>query len=163
MVTAVLVTALLLWSALVPGNRPIGISSLTFAAVQAGASVPIDREDQDKLTQLMRASAKGDLRMVNALLEKGANPNVQSSAENVTALMFASYFGYTDVVKALVAKGAKVDLKDSIGAGPIDWAAVGGHNEIVKMFADQRVPLNPFLAIGNMPLWLMDQAAEKRK
>jgi ankyrin repeat protein len=158
MLTAAVVAALLSWSWAVPGSRPVAIG--TAEARQNTPRGPIDQEDQDKLTPLMRASARGDLQAVKSLLEKGADPDVQSSAQNVTALMFASYFGHIDVVRALVAKGAKVDLKDSIGAAPIDWAAVGGHDEIVKVFEDRRVPLNPFLNMGNMPFWLMDLAAK---
>jgi ankyrin repeat protein len=161
MLTAAVVTALLSGFAAAPEGC-LHVSS----PVQTGQTAPrapIDQEDQDKLTPLMRASARGDLQAVKALLGKGANPDVQSSVQNVTALMFASYFGHAEVVHALIAKGARVDLKDSIGAAPIDWAAVGGHDEIVKVFEDRRVPLNPFLNMGNMPFWLMDLAAGKRQ
>jgi ankyrin repeat protein len=158
MVTAAGVTALLVLPLAPSESRALEI--WTFETVQTTPRGPLDYEDQDKLTPLMRASDRGNLQAVKALLGKGANPDVQSSAQNVTALMFASYFGHTEVVRALVAKGAKVDLKDSIGAAPIDWAAVGGHDEIVKIFAERRVPLNPFLNMGSMPLWLMDLAAK---
>src|SRR5262245_55537434 len=79
----------------------IGIALLalvtTIGAVQPASA--INREDADKLTVLMRASAKGDLKAVNALLTKGADPNAQSSQQGITALMCASYFGHLDVVK----------------------------------------------------------------
>ncbi|MCI0337981.1 MAG: ankyrin repeat domain-containing protein [Acidobacteria bacterium] len=89
----------------------------------------LDREDQDKLTQLMRAAARGQFETVKGLLAKGANPNIKSSEQWLTALMFASYFGNLEIVKALLEKGAKVDAKDEGGNGPIDWAAVGGNKE----------------------------------
>jgi ankyrin repeat protein len=83
--------------------------------------------------------------------------------------MFAAYFGHSEVVNLLVEKGAAVDAKDSGGNGPIDWAAVGGHKDIAKQFADRGARLNPpkgggafgaFLSVGSMPMWFMDQAAK---
>ena len=125
----------------------------------------VNREDSNKLTQLMRASARGDVTAVNALLRKGADPNIASSEQKVTALMFASYSGHTEVVNALLGRGANVDAKDSGNNGAIDWAAVGGHEDIAKLFAGRGAKLNPagggFLGVGSMPLWFMKKAAEK--
>jgi len=65
----------------------------------------------------------------------------------------------------LLEKGASWDAKDEGGNGPLDWAAVGGHKEIAKQFADRGARLNPkgggFLGVGTMPLWFMDKAAKK--
>jgi ankyrin repeat protein len=160
MVTALLVAALVSMSAPLESCCPASIPATRTGAQAASER---DAEDRDKLTRLMRSSAIGDLDEVNRLLERGADPNLQSSEHRVTALMFASYFGHAEVVKALIARGARVDLKDNGGAGAIDWAAVGGHDAIVQLVADERAALNPFLTIGSMPLWLMDLAAGKRK
>jgi ankyrin repeat protein len=121
----------------------------------------LDQEDQDKLTPLMRAAARSDLKDVNALLAKGANPNVRSSEQNITALMFAAYFGHVDVIKALVARGAQIELKDAAGAAAADWAAVGGHADLEPMLTGKGVSLNPFLNIGALPLAFMDRAKGK--
>jgi hypothetical protein len=161
MVTAVLVAALVSMPAPRESYCRAWIST-THMGAQAAAS-ELDAEDRDKLTRLMRSSAAGDLAEVNRLLERGADPNLQSSEHRVTALMFASYFGHAPVVRALIARGARADLKDNGGAGAIDWAAVGGHDDIVQLVAGERAALNPFLTIGSMPLWLMDLAASKPK
>jgi ankyrin repeat protein len=121
----------------------------------------IDAEDADKLTPLMRASARGDVKAVTALLEKGANPNVRSSDTNITPLMFAAYFGHTAVIKTLIARGARIELKDTFGAGAVDWAAVGGHDEVEGLLTAPNVSLNPFLNLAVLPLTLMDKAAGK--
>jgi serine/threonine-protein phosphatase 6 regulatory ankyrin repeat subunit B len=127
----------------------------------AQAPAAIDTEDADHLTPLMRASARGDLKAVVALLDKGANPNARSTDTNVTPLMFAAHFGHTAVIKALLAKGARIELKDTTGAGAVDWAAVGGHDELESMLTGPNVSLNPFLNMGLLPLALMDKAAGK--
>jgi ankyrin repeat protein len=134
---------------------------LTGCLFVAQAPAAIDAEDADKLTPLMRASARGDVKAVTALLGKGADPNARSSDTNITPLMFAAYFGHSPVIKALVAKGARIELKDAFGAGAVDWAAVGGHDALESMLTGPSVSLNPFLNMGTLPLTLMDKAAGK--
>jgi ankyrin repeat protein len=142
---------------------PVETSPLVADALQPAAVQPVDREDEDKLTALMRASARGDLQSVKALLSKGASPNVQSSERRLTALMFAAYFGHADVVNALLEAGAKADLADAGGAAPIDWAMVGGHQALTTILAGRGPSLNPFLNVGTLPLSFMEKAAEAPK
>jgi ankyrin repeat protein len=155
MMAGVVLTALLVG---LVEPRPLVVDSSQAAAVK-----PIDREDADKLTALMRASARGDLQSVKALLAKGASPDAQSSERRLTAIMFAAYFGHAEIVSALLESGAKPDLADASGAGPIDWAMVGGHDALTKVFSGRGASLNPFLNVATLPLSLMDQAAEKPK
>jgi ankyrin repeat protein len=144
-----------------PATRVADVSGAVFGSTQTPAVPAIDTEDPQKLTALMRASAKGDLKAVTALLAKGANPNMQSSEQGVTALMCAAYFGHLDVVQVLVAKGAKVDLKGGNGGGPIDWAVAGGHKAVDQWLESKGTTLNPFLNLFSFPVWFMDQAAAK--
>lgn len=136
---------------------------LTAHLLLAQAAAPIDAEDADKLTQLMRASAQGDVTRVEALLAKGADPNARSSAQNLTALMFAAYHGHAGVVKALLGKGARLDLKDDLGAAAVDWAAFAGHTDLEKLLTGRGAALNPFLNVGTLPLGTMERAAAKPK
>jgi hypothetical protein len=52
-------------------------------------------------------------------------------------------------------------LKDTFGAGAVDWAAVGGHDEVEGLLTAPNVSLNPFLNLAVLPLTLMDKAAGK--
>lgn len=137
--------------------------ALVLVSVLGLAQAPsaINQEDAQKLTPLMRASARGDLGEVKALLTKGAEPNHQSSEQGVTALMCAAYFGHLDVVKVLVAKGAKVDLKDRNGGGAIDWAVAGDKTDVDQWLQSKGAALNPFLNIFSFPVSLMDLAKSK--
>ena len=121
-----------------------------------------DAEDADKLTPLMRAAAKGDLKTVNALLDKGANPNLQNSVQRLTPMMFASFHGHIDVVNALFAKSADPRIQDALGARAVDWAILGRHPEIVKLHTSRGVLEHPFLDLGSMPYAIMDRAAGKK-
>ncbi len=138
---------------------PFGLASLL--AVRLAAQKSIDAEDEDLLTQLMRASAKGDAKAVSALLAKGADPNVQNMVHGLSALMFASYFGHTAVVDVLLDKGAQIPMKDAMGASAIDWAILGEHPALIKTFASKGAREHPFLFLGSMPFFLMDKAAQR--
>jgi ankyrin repeat protein len=130
-----------------PVGRPV---------VQAAASV--DVEDQDKLTPMMKACAKGDVTAVSTLLGKGADVNRPHAQFRVTPLMVAAYFGHLDLVKLLVAKGAKVDAKDSVSAEAVDWAEFDNHDDIAKLLKANGGRSNPFLTLGSVPFSLMDKA-----
>ena len=63
---------------------------------------------------LILASNKGFLDIVQLLLDNGANVN-DSNFDQQTALMEASEEGHFEVVKLLVQKGANVNLTDRRG------------------------------------------------
>lgn len=144
------------------------------AAVGLGQAPPasqvaaVDKEDADKLTALMRASAKGDVKAVNDLIAKGANVNAKSSDSGVTALMFAAYWGELPAVNALLAKSAALGQKDSGGLTAIDYAATGGQKDTARLLQDKGAKLKPssggfgaFLDVGGMPFKLLEKASGK--
>ena len=134
---------------------------LLMPAYAIGQKAPaVDEQDGDGLTALMRASARGDLKLVSSLLAKGAKPDVRSNPFAVTALMCASFHGHADVVEALIAKGADVRLQDGTGAGAIDWALLGSRKDVEALLAKKGAALNPFLNVVNVALGLMETAVK---
>jgi ankyrin repeat protein len=143
---------------------PLAIALLlSIPSIARQAAPAIDRLDADGLTALMRASARGDVKAVNALLEKQASPDVRSDPFAVTALMCASFHGHVEIVRLLIAKGANVRLQDGTGAGAIDWAVVGSRPAAEALLKQSGAAMNPFLNIVNLPLGLMEKVAEARK
>jgi uncharacterized protein len=59
-------------------------------------------------------SENGYLKFVTALLNGGANPNLQN-AELATPLHLAVARGHTEVAKVLLEKGASQDILDQVG------------------------------------------------
>jgi ankyrin repeat protein len=133
---------------------------MTLGSMQAAS--PLNKEDGQQLTALMRAAAVGDLKQVTALLGKGADPNVQSSANGITALMCAAYFGHLEVVQALVSKGARLDQKDRNGGGAVDWAVAGERDRVDEWLESKGATINPFLNLFSFPVAFMDLAAGKK-
>jgi ankyrin repeat protein len=142
----------------------IGITLFVLVTMMGSlqAASAINQEDAQQLTPLIRAAARGNLQEVDALLGKGADPNVQSSHQGITALMCAAYFGHLEVVKALVAKGARLNQKDRNGGGAVDWAVAGERDDVDQWLESKGATINPFLNLFSFPVAFMDLAAGKK-
>ncbi len=89
-------------------------------------------------TALMCASLKGHYKIVEALLNAGADPNMKNHG-GITALMYASIHGNMKITKILLDFGADASLKDKDDNTLLIHAAQGGNNEIVKMMLNMNV------------------------
>ncbi len=74
--------------------------------------------------QMWEAVRKGDVALVTALLDKGADVNAKFRY-GATALFKAAERGHTEVVRVLIARGADVSVKDTFYGAT---AAVAGTN-----------------------------------
>ncbi|MBU4447503.1 MAG: ankyrin repeat domain-containing protein, partial [Proteobacteria bacterium] len=81
--------------------------------LDCGADVNL-RDSPNGWTALLYATENHDTNIVKALLEKGANPNIEDN-NGRTALINASRFGLRDIVKVLIEKGANVSLRSNAG------------------------------------------------
>ena len=89
---------------------------------------------------LMQATAKGHIRVVKLLLDRGADVDYQSTRssteshytytymdlEGVSALMVACVAGNLELVKLLLEKGAKVDLRTKTGKTALMLSTITG-------------------------------------
>ena len=72
---------------------------------------------------LITASLFGEVEVVLALLEAGADANKHATGGNGdTPLTWASYWGYVEVVRALLEAGADVNKRDGLGRSPLSEA-----------------------------------------
>jgi ankyrin repeat protein len=88
-------------------------------------TIPLDLE-------LIRAAARGDLREVNALLERGANVNAEDDVHN-SALNEAAHAGSIEVAERLLAAGAELEHKGGADLTPLMNAAVTGQVNVVRL------------------------------
>lgn len=97
---------------------------LFLAAPFLGQSAPandVDARDADGRTALMLAALADDEAAVKAILDRGADPNLQDSRGD-TALLLAAEHG-SAIVRSLVEAGARVDLASAEGRTPLMTAA----------------------------------------
>jgi len=139
--------ALLAAKADVNGAQGDGMTALHWAAasddletarllIAAGADVKAATRVEGN-TPLMIAATTGDARLLETLLEAGADPNA-GNALGTTALMKAASSGSVPAVEALLARGAGPDARES----------AHGHTALMFAAADDRGPAIKAL-IGN--------------
>jgi uncharacterized protein len=75
------------------------------------------------LTALLFAAREGHARVVQALVEAGADVNTVSGADNLSPLTMAIVNGRLDIAKYLLDRGADPNLYAKTGVGPL-WATI---------------------------------------
>ena len=93
------------------------------------ADATCERGGVSGVTLLMFAARKGHERVVELLLQRGAEINLQSS-EGVTALMDAAGNGHERVVDLLIRRGAEINLQ-SDGGTALMMAAFFNHPAVM--------------------------------
>ncbi|MDY6985652.1 MAG: ankyrin repeat domain-containing protein [Candidatus Thermoplasmatota archaeon] len=100
-----------------------------------------DRDDNG-VTPLMLAAAKGDVRRVRDLIAKGADVNARNKW-GATALMYAvNHSGSVEVAKILIENGADVNARDNNGETALIDATDRGNREMVKLLLESGADVN---------------------
>jgi ankyrin repeat protein len=90
------------------------------------------------------AISLGNLEVVQAFLDKGADLNETSGPWGTHALLFAARHGHIEIGKLLIEHGADIYLGDSYGDPALNVAAWNGQLEFVEMLLDSGVnPTTP--------------------
>eukprot|EP01112_Ceratiomyxa_fruticulosa_P020648 TRINITY_DN7100_c0_g1_i1.p1 TRINITY_DN7100_c0_g1~~TRINITY_DN7100_c0_g1_i1.p1 ORF type:complete len:719 (-),score=145.16 TRINITY_DN7100_c0_g1_i1:94-2250(-) len=110
--------------------------------VKAAGENMLDARNFAGNTPLHMAAMNGDLDVVEALLECGANPEILDNQNRATPLMVAASGGFPEVVKVLYK--AKVAVGDEAGIGVINES---GHNALHFACASSNLDCLKVLAI----------------
>ena len=86
-----------------------------------------------RFTALILASECGYQQIVELLLEKQVDPNVQSSENGVTPLILASSNGHYQVVELLLKNGADLNIQAEDGSTALIHASIQGHYQVVEL------------------------------
>ncbi len=123
------------------------MSELIFDAVKSGdmtqfnaarqASGAVEARGELNITPLMLAASLGNLEMVRALIEVGADVKATDERDR-TPLFYAAYNsdldrGYPEVVKALIDAGAEVEAQIFYGVRALMVAAGSGEAGVVAV------------------------------
>ena len=84
---------------------------------------------------MLNAADRGHERLVESLMQRGADVNLQSS-DSTTALTFAANDGHERVVELLLRHSADVNVQTST----LTLAAMNGHERVVKLLRGAEVP-----------------------
>lgn len=87
-------------------------------------------------TALQIAANKGHLKVVELLVERGADMNVRHSISKLTAFHLAALNEHADVVKYLAAKGADINIKMRADVSILRPLRDEGKNDMVKLLMD---------------------------
>ena len=107
--------------------------------------------------ELHWACSDGQVEVVNALLEKGADVHLKRS-DGRSPLHYACDKGHSEVVNALLEKGADADLhaKNSCvyspGWAPLHFACIYGHSKVVKTLLKKGADVHAKTNYGRTPL-----------
>lgn len=85
---------------------------------------------------LMRATEKGNLEIVKALIKAGAAVNYEAKGRE-TALHIAAYYGYLEVTKLLLLNGANPNVPlEQNALTPLHQAILKGHIDTAKLLVE---------------------------
>jgi len=113
---------------------------------------------QDQRSLLVLATVLPDLRLLRALIERGADPNQHHGG--MTALLAAtrdSWYGRPEAVMTLLAHGADPSSADTDGNTPLHHATHSAGASIATLLCDADAPLNVLNRDGYSPLALACQ------
>jgi len=100
--------------------------------LRAGAQLNLQAEDRNT-TAILDATMGKHKKLVNALIEAGADVNILSK-DGQSALIVAIGNGYDEITEMLSKAGADPDVKDSLGASARTYAKLFGKNAILALF-----------------------------
>ena len=98
------------------------VHRLTYILPRSSLCLQIKFPDSDVMHDIV---VHGDLAAVNALLDKGVDPNIPDP-DGLTALHRACTENYLNIASALVAKGADIKAQDNDWWTPLHAAANSG-------------------------------------
>ena len=120
-----------------PNER--GFSPLILACYSGNESVAsylIEKANIDYVsnegTALMAAVVKGNLKLVNLLLDKKANPNL-TNKQGTTALIYAVQFKNPEIVALLLKHNASKIQLDNEGKTAFEYAVFSGNETIINL------------------------------
>ena len=109
--------------------RAIRMDSMSVVeALLANPGLDVDTASESGETALMLAAFKGNMELVQKLLDKGASIN---RVGGWTPLHYAATEGHDEIVKLLLDKGARVNVQTAAGVTPLYMAARKPSRQVV--------------------------------
>lgn len=139
--------------ALRPSDVPAAAMTGDLLAIERllALGMPINAQDAQGCTALLRAAGGGQRTIVERLLRAGADPSVPANT-GATPLSAAVSMRQADIVECLLAGGAQVDQPLPGGVTPLMVACALGLTELVKRLLARRARIDVLDDQGHSPL-----------
>lgn len=105
--------------------------------------------DHQGKTALHKSAIKGNLDIIEFLIQNGARIDVKEEKSGRTALHMATK---PEVAKLLIEKGAQIEAKDTRGRTPLLICAMESHVEVAQVLVQHGAQVNSKTGGGNTPL-----------
>ncbi|CAI5769535.1 kinase D-interacting substrate of 220 kDa isoform X3 [Podarcis lilfordi] len=96
----------------------------------------VDERNENGQTPLMLAAEQGNLEIVQELIKKGANCNLED-ADNWTALISAAKEGHAAIVSELLNCNVNMEHRDMGGWNALMWACYKGRTEAAELLLER--------------------------
>ena len=123
------------------GFQPLGLAAyfghleLAKYLIKAGAPINSPSRNALKATPIQSAAAAGHDKVVQMLLEHGADPNVREQG-GYTPLHAAAQNGDEAVIRTLIYGGADLTLKSNDGKTALNLATEAGHEKAANLLGE---------------------------
>lgn len=112
-----------------------GLESIVDSCLQYGADMEV--RNMEGATPLISAAVRGHYKVVEKLLDKGAQPNARRFGYyGSTALMEAAVRNDTSIARILLEHGANIHQRDTFGDPAINWAAYYGQVPYIALLIE---------------------------
>ncbi|XP_054775822.1 uncharacterized protein LOC129284383 [Prosopis cineraria] len=116
-----------------------------------GSAKVINSADEEGWAPIHSAASIGNLEIVETLLDKGADVNLQNNGGR-TALHYAASKGWLKIAEILISHGAKINVKDKVGSTPLHRAASTGNSELCELLIEEGAEVDAADRAGQTPL-----------
>lgn len=138
------------WTCRNASEDPAAAVAVAQALLEAGAEVGAPERRGRRPLHL--AARSGEVELVRALLEAGADLVAREWERSWTALHLAARGDAGEVIRALVEAGGSLDVRDAVGASPLHRAAENGAGEAVRVLLELGAPFTATDMQGATPL-----------
>lgn len=122
-----------------------GATAEVMRLIAAGA--PLDAQDAEGRTALLRAVAADQVEVSKLLLQAGASPNIQAANQD-TPWLLAGASGRTAILAAMIPRGPDFTLRNRFGGNALIPACERGHVETVALLLTTPIDVNHINRLG---------------
>lgn len=122
-----------------------GATAEVMRLIAAGA--PLDAQDAEGRTALLRAVAADQVEVSKLLLQAGASPNIQAANQD-TPWLLAGASGRTAILAAMIPRGPDFTIRNRFGGNALIPACERGHVETVALLLTTPIDVNHINRLG---------------